>query len=171
MPSRLECAACYLQQRRNPMHYNKFSYNLFLPGPAGSKHHCTLRRSRSFEEHCWVLSAVLLWCSCTTNEAAQSHLRCRAGSKHHYTLRRSGPSDEVTGTIALGFAWDITARSLLLMKLATLERVLAQRVEILCLLRPTAPRVVQAWVEADAQPHDAEVRSVTNNLCQLSCCW
>ena len=73
-----------------------------------------------------------------------------------YTLRRRGPSDEVTGTVALGFAWDITARSLLLMKLATLERVLAQRVEILCMLRPTPSRSVQGWVIADAQPPEAD---------------
>ena len=90
-----------------------------------------------------------------------------AGSKHTYTLRRSGPSDEVTGTIALGFAWDITARSLLLMKLATLEGVLAQRVEILCMLRPTPSRSVQGWVEADAQAPKLE--QVTLYLESQSC--
>ena len=86
------------------------------------------------------------------------------GSQHRYKLRRQAPRDSVTGDICLGFAWDVTARSLLGMKLATLERVLAQRVEILCLLRPTSPRAVQHWVDQDAASQS------TRNLSGVSCC-
>ena len=79
-----------------------------------------------------------------------------AGSRHIYRLRRQGPTDSVTGDICLGFAWDVTARSLLGMKLATLERVLAQRMEILCLLRPFPTHTVQHWLDMDAAAREHE---------------
>ena len=45
-------------------------------------------------------------------------------------MRRSA-ADAVRGSIRLSFSWDVTARSLLNLKLAALERVLAQRTEVL----------------------------------------
>ena len=49
----------------------------------------------------------------------------------------------------LSFAWDVTARSLLNLKLAALERVLAQRTEILCMLNPVDAATALAWAKED----------------------
>ncbi len=78
-----------------------------------------------------------------------------AGSKHWYTLMRRDAGDSVSGRLQLGFAWDVTARSLLSLKLAALENVLAQRQEILCALNPVPASVTQRWTrEALKAPED-----------------
>ncbi|BDA48868.1 probable vacuolar protein sorting-associated protein 13A at C-terminar half [Coccomyxa sp. Obi] len=82
-------------------------------------------------------------------------LRLRRGSKHWYTLMRRDAADTVSGQLQLGFAWDVTARSLLSLKLAALENVLAQRQEILCALNPVPASVTQRWTrEALKAPED-----------------
>ena len=68
-----------------------------------------------------------------------------AGARRWHTLMRSRATDDVSGRIRLGFAWDMSARSLLRLKLATLERVYAQRLEILCMLRPVSPQAALRW--------------------------
>lgn len=62
-----------------------------------------------------------------------------------YTLMRRAAGEEVGGRLRLAFEWDITARGLLALKLAALERVLAQRTEILCALHPVPPARAAAW--------------------------
>jgi hypothetical protein len=73
----------------------------------------------------------------------------RAGSRW-YTLMRRSPTDEVSGSLRLAFEWDVTARGLLTLKLHALERVLQQRVEILCMLRPVPLAVAETWEVATA---------------------
>ena len=65
-------------------------------------------------------------------------------------MRRSA-ADRVSGSVKLSFAWDVTARSLLNLKLAALERVLAQRTEVLCMLNPTTADTALRWAREDAQ--------------------
>ena len=65
-------------------------------------------------------------------------------------MRRSA-ADRVSGSVKLSFAWDVTARSLLNLKLAALERVLAQRTEVLCMLNPTTADTALRWALEDAQ--------------------
>ena len=67
-------------------------------------------------------------------------------------MRRSA-GEAVSGSIRLSFAWDVTARSLLNLKLAALERVLAQRTEVLCMLNPTHADKALSWAREDAQQH------------------
>jgi hypothetical protein len=61
---------------------------------------------------------------------------------------RRDAADAVAGRLQLGFAWEITARSLLSLKLQALENVLAQRQEILCALSPVPPSVAYKWIKA-----------------------
>ncbi len=74
-----------------------------------------------------------------------------AGSKHWFHLMRRSAGETVSGSIRLSFAWDVTARSLLNLKLAALERVLAQRTEVLCMLNPTHADKALSWARQDAQ--------------------
>lgn len=67
---------------------------------------------------------------------------------------RGQASDEVFSRIRLGFAWDVSARSLMHLKLNVLERVYAQRMEILCMLRPVPPQVAFKWMNAFASATD-----------------
>ena len=100
-----------------------------------------------------------------------------AGSKHWYTLMRRDAGDSVSGRLQLGFAWDVTARSLLSLKLAALENVLAQRQEILCALNPVPASVTQRWTrEALKAPEDnLQARSPPvhllgySSVCSRSC--
>jgi len=71
-----------------------------------------------------------------------------AGSKHWFPLMRRSAADAARGSIRLSFSWDVTARSLLNLKLATLERVLAQRSEVPLL--PVTPTLV--WVNCQIWP-------------------
>lgn len=64
-------------------------------------------------------------------------------------MRRSA-ADNVSGSIRLSFAWDVTARSLLNLKLTALERVLAQRTEVLCMLNPVPVETAIKWAREDA---------------------
>ena len=67
-----------------------------------------------------------------------------------------------SGQLQLRFVWEVTARSLLTIKLHALERVLAQRQEILAALQPVPPAVVRGWAPPDGGedgPGDAAERS------------
>lgn len=75
------------------------------------------------------------------------------GSKHWFHLMRRSAGEAISGSIRLSFAWDVTARSLLNLKLAALERVLAQRTEVLCMLNPTHADKALSWAKEDAQQH------------------
>lgn len=71
-------------------------------------------------------------------------------------MRRSA-GEAVSGSIRLSFAWDVTARSLLNLKLAALERVLAQRTEVLCMLSPTNADTALKWANEDSQQHQIQM--------------
>lgn len=73
---------------------------------------------------------------------------CAPAVPKWYTLMRRAAGEEVGGRVRLAFEWDITARGLLALKLAALERVLAQRTEILCMLHPVTPSGAAAWSAA-----------------------
>ncbi|KAK9815754.1 hypothetical protein WJX72_009012 [[Myrmecia] bisecta] len=94
-------------------------------------------------------------------------LSLRRGSKRWYTLARRSAHDSVAGRLKLGFAWDVTARSLLTLKLAMLERVLAQRVEILCMLQPVPAQVAADWLLEEATPPRADKAQGATNSQQL----
>lgn len=78
----------------------------------------------------------------------------------------------------MGFSWEITVRSLLTLKLSIMERVLAQRIEILCMLHPVMPAQALDWLlpedtpalQQDHYQHDtgprlhSQVSSDKNNL-------
>jgi hypothetical protein len=70
---------------------------------------------------------------------------------------RRDAGDAVSGRLQLGFAWDMTARSLLSLKLAALEGVLSQRQEILCALNPVPAATVLRWVK---QPQAAAAQVI-----------
>ena len=53
----------------------------------------------------------------------------------------------MSGRLQLEFAWDVTARSLLSLKLAALENVLCQRTEILCALNPVPAAKAFGWIQ------------------------
>ena len=53
----------------------------------------------------------------------------------------------MSGRLQLEFAWDVTARSLLSLKLAALENVLCQRTEILCALNPVPAAKAFRWIQ------------------------
>ena len=69
----------------------------------------------------------------------------------------------VSGQLQLGFAWDVTARSLLSLKLAALENVLAQRQEILCALDPVPAATVLRWIKEP--PPAAKVSRAAYRAC------
>ncbi len=70
-----------------------------------------------------------------------------ADTRHWFTLRRRSAADSVSGRLQLEFAWDVTARSLLSLKLAALENVLCQRTEILCALNPVPAAKAFRWIQ------------------------
>ena len=70
-----------------------------------------------------------------------------ADTRHWFTLRRRDAGDNVSGRLQLEFAWDVTARSLLSLKLAALENVLCQRTEILCALNPVPASRAYKWLQ------------------------
>lgn len=75
---------------------------------------------------------------------------CAADTRHWFTLRRRDAADAVSGRLQLEFAWDVTARSLLSLKLAALENVLCQRTEILCALNPVPAAKAFGWIQKAA---------------------
>lgn len=86
------------------------------------------------------------------------------GSKHWFPLMRRSATDSVRGSIRLSFAWDVTARSLLNLKLAALERVLAQRIEVLCMLNPTTADTALQWAKEDAQQNQIAVQEAKQRV-------
>lgn len=82
---------------------------------------------------------------CTTRKLSLLIPRFSCTEAKWYTLMRRAAGEEVGGRVRLAFEWDITARGLLALKLAALERVLAQRTEILCMLHPVPPATAAAW--------------------------
>ena len=58
---------------------------------------------------------------------------------------RRATFDRVSGRLQLAFAWDVSARGLLVLRLRALEHVLQQRKEILCMLKPISPRDALHW--------------------------
>lgn len=68
-----------------------------------------------------------------------------AGTPLWFPLMRRSATDNVSGQLQLRFLWDVTAKGLLTIKLAALERVLAQRREILAALQPVPSSVVAKW--------------------------
>jgi hypothetical protein len=73
------------------------------------------------------------------------------GTPLWYPLMRRSAADTVSGQLQLRFQWDVTARGLLTIKLAALERVLAQRREILAALQPVHVRKALEWAEPCAE--------------------
>jgi hypothetical protein len=65
---------------------------------------------------------------------------------------RRAAGDAVAGRLQLGFDWDFNARSLLRLKLAALEGVLTQRVEVLCALAPVPAAAALAWLQLPPRP-------------------
>lgn len=66
----------------------------------------------------------------------------------------------MSGRLQLEFAWDVTARSLLSLKLAALENVLCQRTEILCALNPVPASKAFKWIQsAPATPKSSHQAS------------
>eukprot|EP00887_Chlorella_sp_A99_P007742 scaffold20.g7742.t1 len=78
------------------------------------------------------------------------------GTPLWFPLMRRGAGDSVTGRLQLRFQWEITARGLLTIKLHALERVLAQRREILAALTPVGPQVVLRWKPAPAPEEERD---------------
>jgi hypothetical protein len=69
--------------------------------------------------------------------------------------------------LQLRFVWEVTARSLLTIKMHALERVLAQRQEILAALQPVPPLVVRGWApteEGEAVQLEAEDRTAMGGV-------
>ena len=90
---------------------------------------------------------------------------CGAAEQQWYTLTRSSAHDRVTGRLRMGFSWEITVRSLLTLKLSIMERVLAQRVEILCMLHPVQPQKAMEWLTMDTpSAHQAAQDHPSPNL-------
>lgn len=84
-----------------------------------------------------------------------------AGTPLWLPLARRDAGDAVSGQLQLRFVWEVTARSLLTIKLHALERVLAQRQEILAALQPVPPAVVRAWAPPDSGAVQAEAAERT----------
>ena len=66
-----------------------------------------------------------------------------------------------SGPLQLRFVWEVTARSLLTIKMHALERVLAQRREILAALQPVPPGVVRGWAPPESGAAQAEAAERT----------
>ena len=90
-------------------------------------------------------------CMCTHDGGSIRRAAGVAGGRRWFTLTRSTATDDVHGRIRLGFTWDVTARSLLQLKLGVLERIFAQRLEILCMLKPVLPQTALRWTTAFEQ--------------------
>lgn len=84
-----------------------------------------------------------------------------AGTPLWLPLMRRDAGDTVCGQLQLRFVWEVTARSLLTIKLHALERVLAQRQEILAAVRPVQPAVVRSWAPPDSTAAQAEAAERT----------
>lgn len=84
------------------------------------------------------------------------------GRKMWYDLMRRSAEDKVSGAIRLSFAWDVTARSLLTLRLKALERVLAQRVEVLCMLDPVSAETALSWAIEDNEAESLATDSKVN---------
>lgn len=69
------------------------------------------------------------------------------GTPFWFPLMRRSAADTVSGQVQLRFQWDVTARGLLTIKLAALERVLAQRREILAALQPVPVQMALKWAQ------------------------
>ena len=67
------------------------------------------------------------------------------GTPLWFPLMRRSAGDTVSGQLQLRFQWDVSARGLLSIKLSALERVLAQRREILAALQPIPARTALEW--------------------------
>lgn len=67
---------------------------------------------------------------------------------HRLILSRRQANDAVSGSIQIRFSWDISAKSLLILKKQALERVIAQRTEIMSLLYPVDSTDMKAKIEA-----------------------
>ncbi|KAL6785838.1 hypothetical protein ACKKBG_A00370 [Auxenochlorella protothecoides x Auxenochlorella symbiontica] len=79
-------------------------------------------------------------------------LNAPSGVALWYPLMRRCAADTVSGELQLRFAWEVTARGLLTIKLGVLERVLRQRTEILCALRPVPAATAALWaVDVDGK--------------------
>ena len=60
--------------------------------------------------------------------------------------------------VRLAFEWEITAKGLLALQLSAMERVLAQRQEILCMLSPVLAQRALGWAKhKDPRHRDAKV--------------
>lgn len=59
--------------------------------------------------------------------------------------------------VRLSFEWDITAKGLLGLQLEAMERVLVQRVEILCMLSPVPASRALGWALHKAHPPPSKV--------------
>ena len=73
----------------------------------------------------------------------------------------------MSGRLQLAFAWDVTARSLLTLKLRCLEHVLQQRREILCMLSPVGAQQALHWTHTPAKAKESKplsVSQVSSNL-------
>ena len=70
----------------------------------------------------------------------------------------------VAEQVRLAFEWDITAKGLLALQLGAMERVLAQRQEILCMLSPVLAPHALAWAK-QKEPH----RQREHKVCKGSC--
>ena len=111
------------------------------------------------------MSGVRLWlCMHACSSAAAGHARacvdhlllctahtCARGNHAHPAcpLPCAPPLTPCSGQLQLRFVWEVTARSLLTIKLHALERVLDQRREILAALQPVLPETA---TPADAAP-------------------
>ena len=80
-------------------------------------------------------------------------------------MRRDG-KDAVGGQLRLGFAWDVTARSLMSLMLKALEHVLQQRREILCMLAPVSPHTAMTW----STPGSSAASTATLQVCYPQVC-
>lgn len=82
---------------------------------------------------------------------------------------RRDAGDAVSGRLQLGFNWDVTARSLLSLKLAALENVLNQRQEILCALNPVPASAAQRWTRDARKAPEAAAQvgqfSIRHGIC------
>lgn len=86
------------------------------------------------------------------------------GTKQWYPLMRRATFDRVSGRLQLAFAWDVSARGLLVLRLRALEHVLQQRKEILCMLKPISPRDAIHW------SHDRDASGKRKNVSDWERC-
>lgn len=84
-----------------------------------------------------------------------------AGTPLWFPLMRRNAADNVSGRLQLRFVWDVTARGLLTIKLAALERVLVQRREILAALQPVPYPVVRTWTKPVSTATQKNVQAPT----------